>query len=134
VTLQMTWLEIVVLGLATWRISSMLVDEDGPFTVFARVRHLIGVRFDEMSYPVGKNWVADQLTCIWCTSVPVGIGLALYAWMWPQLAFWTAVPFALSAVAALFNARGIRSRKAAWLPQLGDEDGYSEDTDTSGSG
>lgn len=128
----MSWFELVVFGLATWRISSLIVDEDGPFLLFAKLRHAIGVRYDEYSYPVGKNWVADQMTCIWCMSVPVGIVWTILALVWDG-SFWVAVPFALSAVAALFNARGIRSRKATWMPELGDDDGYSEDADTSTS-
>jgi hypothetical protein len=55
--------------LATWRLTSLLHKEDGPFDVFALARDAAGVRYDELSRPVSENPVGKALTCFWCTSI-----------------------------------------------------------------
>ena len=60
---------LVILALATWRLSSLLVREDGPFDVFGKFRSAVGVKYDEHSRPYGTNPVAEALTCLWCTSI-----------------------------------------------------------------
>jgi len=64
------------LGAICWRLSSLLVREDGPFDILAKFRKLAGVYYDEFSRPQGKNVFAKMLTCVWCTSLWVGLGLA----------------------------------------------------------
>ncbi len=49
------FMDILILMLATWRISSLLVDENGPFDIFAELRYRVGVRFDKQSKPYGTN-------------------------------------------------------------------------------
>lgn len=63
--------------LITWRITSMLVNEDGPADIFARLRDWLGVRYGEVSQPYGTNGVANALCCVWCTSIWVGWVMAL---------------------------------------------------------
>lgn len=63
--------------LLTWRLSSLLVNEQGPGDVLGLFRDKVGVAFDEQSKPYAKNIVAEILLCIWCTSVWVGWGVAL---------------------------------------------------------
>ena len=72
--------EIVFFGLVCWRITSLLVSEDGPWDVFAKLRARIGVYYDARSVAQGRNVIAKALTCVWCTSIWVSIPLAtLYA-------------------------------------------------------
>jgi len=106
-----TLTEFVVYALATWRVASLLSEEDGPWAVFEKMRHLLGVRLDEQSWPEGKNQVAEALICIWCLTPWVGLAWALFVLVWPPVAFWCALPFALSAAAIIVNARGVRFRK-----------------------
>jgi len=69
--------QIIILSLATWRLASLLVQEDGPFDVFGKLRHAAGVRYDERSVAYGTNPVAQALTCIWCASVWAALGMCL---------------------------------------------------------
>lgn len=90
-------LEIAVLALATWRLTSLLVWEDGPFEVFAKLRYGLGVRYVEGSEQgYGTNWFAKGVICPACASVWFGFLWAVAYYLW-QPSWWVALPFALSA-------------------------------------
>ena len=95
--------DLVILMLATWRMTSLVVKEDGPWNLLARLRHLIGVRFDEQSAPYGLNVLAEGLTCVWCTSVWVGVALSLAFLTFPALTRLVGLPLALSAAALILQ-------------------------------
>ena len=69
-------LELLLSVLATWRVSSMLVREDGPDDVFAKLRMFTGMKYDEYSNPYGTNLISSLLSCVWCTSVWVAFIIA----------------------------------------------------------
>ena len=98
--LQMDYL---ILALATWRISSLLVNEDVPWQIFGRFRSLAGVRYDENSERIVTGFWSELIICIWCTSVWVGLILMTLWGLWPQPTLWIAVPLALSAGAILID-------------------------------
>lgn len=54
----MTWLLLVLLTLAVYRVSHMLAYEDGPFDVFARMRGAVGQ----------ASWIGRGLHCVLCLS------------------------------------------------------------------
>ena len=69
----------LALALVVWRLCSFLVGEYGPFHVFSKIRHLVGVRYDEYSRSVTTNPIAEIFTCVKCMSVwlswlVVGVG------------------------------------------------------------
>jgi hypothetical protein len=97
-------LELVILALATWRCASLLVSEEGPFGVFGKLRHRLGVRYDENSIPYGANWLAKGLVCVWCVSVWMAFGWALLYLLFGNYAVWLAVPLALSAAAIVVES------------------------------
>jgi hypothetical protein len=90
-------MDIIILILTTWRLTSLLTSEDGPFGIFERLRKLAGVRYDGDGLPFATNEVAKAFTCPWCLSVWVGAALAIAHYLLPTVAFWLALPFALSA-------------------------------------
>lgn len=79
-------MEFLILALATWRLSSLMVNEDGPFKMFEYVRQLPG-----------------PFECIWCFSVWVGIFLSISFITIPLYTTWFCMPFALSTVAILVD-------------------------------
>ena len=122
----MNVLTFVTLALATWRVSSLLAEEEGPFGVFVKLRHVMGEYYDEYSEvqigPKGDKWyhallyeALDQLTCLWCCTIWVGVVWFLAWLLWPCTTFYVSVPFALSTVAVYINARGVRNRKRTSL-------------------
>ncbi len=94
-------MELILIALATWRVSSLLVFEEGPFMLLVKMRSLLGVYYDEYSKPQGKNVIARALTCVWCSSIWVALGFTVLYFY--GLAFWIAMPFALSAAAIIIE-------------------------------
>ena len=105
----MNWFEFLIMGLATWRISSIIADEDGPYEMFGRLRKWAGeyepyptTGQREASTPWGKG-----IICIWCLSCYVGfLFLALYllrSLIGFPLHLVLSFPFALSTIAILIN-------------------------------
>lgn len=74
----MSSLVLLLIGiLATWRLTLLTVYEDGPLDIFARLRALVGVTYDEFSQPTASNVVGKALTCHRCASVWMGLAVAL---------------------------------------------------------
>jgi len=96
-------MDYVILGLATWRISNLLVNEDGPWDIFSKLRHLAGVRYDEHSSLYSTNELSKLLMCVWCLSPYLAAVLTLAYWFWPSIAIPISLPFALSAMAVLVD-------------------------------
>ena len=85
----------LILALATWRLSNLLVNEDGPGNMFARLRNLAGVQDGTDTQP---NAIAGVFACIWCMSVWVGALFGMGWLAWGNAAMWVALPLALSTV------------------------------------
>lgn len=69
----MTLLTVVVGGLATWRLSHMIVKETGPLTIFARFRAFLA-RHQKRS-----GGFFDLISCMYCVSFWIGLVAALFA-------------------------------------------------------
>lgn len=96
-------LDFIILMLATWRISSLLISEAGPFKILEWFRYQIGVRVDEYSQTYGTNEFAELFTCIWCLSIWTGLALAIMYLNIPLYTTWLCLPFALSAGAVIID-------------------------------
>lgn len=63
-------MRLVELALATWRLSNLLVNEDGPKDIFLKLRKASGIVYNDNGDVVSWNdWT--PLTCAWCTSLYV---------------------------------------------------------------
>jgi len=96
-----TAVEFLVFGLATWRASSLLVNEDGPWKVFFRLRKLAGIQHDEDGKPlmIPDRFLAGILSCVWCCSMWTATGWLLFWMGFPDAAKTIATALAFSAVA-----------------------------------
>ena len=70
-------IELLIQVLATWRLTSLLGREDGPFEMFAKMRDLAGIKYNEQSYPYSNNVVGKMLLCFLCTSIWAAILVVL---------------------------------------------------------
>ena len=92
---------LLLMALATWRLSNMLADPDqhGPFGMLTWLRLKAGMRYDEHSRPFGATSLAEGLLCLYCNSVWIGVAFAALYYLSPTWAFWISLPLALSAAA-----------------------------------
>jgi len=97
--------DLLILALAVWRVSSLLVREDGPWALLARLRYHAGVRYDESSLPYGDGVLGDLFICTWCMSVWIGLVTAVLYLVWPAPTLMAALPLALSAAAIIVDER-----------------------------
>lgn len=71
----MTAMQFIIYGLAVWRVSSLLVHEQGPFNVFTRIRGLAGIQHDVDGnvWIIPNRFLAQVLSCVWCVSLWVSL-------------------------------------------------------------
>lgn len=91
----------ITLGLATMRLSMLLADEHGPWSILEKMRYRLGVRYDKFSNRYGKNMIANGIMCTYCNSVWLGFFLAALYLVFKDVAIMAALPFALSGLAIL---------------------------------
>jgi hypothetical protein len=96
----MDLVEILVLGLATWRIASLFANEDGPFDMFSHIRNFIGVKTDANGNRYGTHVLSKGIICVWCNSIWFGILIAI-AWVLFNPILYVCLPFALSTIAVM---------------------------------
>jgi hypothetical protein len=99
-------LDFLILSLATWRISSLLIAERGAFNVFTKLRQSIGIGHDDEGQPnlYPDTLLAELFSCVRCLSVWVAIVLTLvYVFVPSMLWLWLCLPLALSAAAIGFE-------------------------------
>jgi hypothetical protein len=77
------WIDLAIMGLATWRLTSIVVNEAGPFDIFLRLRSMVGIEHD----PDGKSLPSEGfwglLSCVWCMSVWIAGFVYLIWWLSP---------------------------------------------------
>ena len=95
-------IQLLVLGLACWRLTSLINTESGPYNILARFRHVVGIEIDKFGQPYGKNQFAEMFSCSWCLSVWIGLLLGVTYYFWRDV-WWIALPLALSAVAIIIE-------------------------------
>ena len=69
--------ELLIGGLAVWRLSALIAYERGPFAIFQRIRTVVGIdHFDDGSPDPASvhGELAQLLHCVWCVSLWIGIG------------------------------------------------------------
>lgn len=101
----MTAIELSILALATWRISSLLTYERGPFHIFEWARTLVGIRHNDKGRPevIPDTFLGELLSCIWCLSPYVALVLVILYYSLGSVTAWACLPLALSTGAIVIN-------------------------------
>lgn len=90
-------LDLIIISLAAWRITSILVREEGPYDICEKFRYMLGVRYDEHSKRVTNgNMLASLVLCTWCTSVWVAALFFILYYISNNIAILIAAPLAIS--------------------------------------
>ena len=95
----------ILYALAIWRLSNLLVDEEGPFHVFAKLRHKVGVKHDAHNKRYGETFLSEILTCVYCVSVWISIIFVICDKIHKGSLISFSIPMALSAGAILVNSQ-----------------------------
>ena len=91
----MTALEFLVIGLATYRLTRLIIRDE----LLATPRNFFWKKF-----PPEKSLLGYLLTCPWCISIWVASFLQISSIIIPEATFAVEVVLALSAVAGLLTA------------------------------
>lgn len=91
----MNFLHLVILILATWRLSSLFANEDGPFDIFLRIRRWAEVACSTDGFLCRLKFF-DGLCCEWCNSVWLGTVLTVAYYFLGETLIWLTLPLALS--------------------------------------
>lgn len=90
---------------ATWRLTSLLVQEAGPFDIFKKLREAVGLEHDDSGNVIDSSGglLATLLICSFCTSLWVAVGVFALILVFPGTAVYILAPFALSAGAIVID-------------------------------
>lgn len=74
--------QVAVVGLAAWRVASLLTHEMGPFDVFERLRTWVGVR---PAPEYQRTQLAKLFSCMWCATPWVAVIMWALWWLHPLI-------------------------------------------------
>jgi len=95
----MSIVELVLLGFATWRLTSLLYREEGPFGIFVKLREKLGIQHIDGKpciYP-DRFW-CKLFSCVWCLSVWVSATFVVWYIFLPSVAIIFALWLSLSTI------------------------------------
>jgi hypothetical protein len=94
---------LILYGLATWRITHILVREEGPFRVFDSLRWLS----NRVGWGEGdERRTLFDMGCMWCMSVWVALALLLLRHHRQDVADFVVAVFVLSAISIVLKGAG----------------------------
>lgn len=103
-------LDLAVAAIATWRITHLLLYENGPFTIFRKLRERFGVVYAEEGSSEVVSFKYEITTCPWCLSMWVAGAVTLLQ-LFSSKVRWLYLPFTYSAAAVAINRLMERNRQ-----------------------
>ena len=92
-------IDLLVLGLATFRLSRLVSIDDGPFGIFARLRAMFITEVDGIC--IADNAIGQLLMCpYWCLTIWTG-GFAVLTWYTIPIMKWFWLWLAVSQIGAI---------------------------------
>ena len=93
-------LDIIILTLATWRITSLIATERGPYAIFEKFRNRLGIT----TTAIPESEAGKLFSCIMCLSIWVAfVAVGAYCALGRDVVFWLSLPLALSAGAIIVD-------------------------------
>ena len=95
-------ISLLVLALATWRVSSLVSTERGPYAMFEKYRQWMGIYYTPDGTLIEPRTESGRLlACPWCNSVWFGTLASILYYTFGEPIVWIAMPLALSAAAII---------------------------------
>lgn len=99
---RMTTLTFLILSLAVWRVSSLVVHEAGPFDMFIKIREFFGIQHDNgIPYMIPSTFIAGVISCVWCFSIWLSVLWVILWFTSPDFIFYVSLPLAFSGFAIM---------------------------------
>ena len=101
----MNVLQLFVMGMACWRLTSLLIAEKGPYNIFQRLREKLGITHYEDGKPCAypDKFVCELFSCVWCLSVWISAGFVVSYIFLPQITFYFSLWLSLSTICILID-------------------------------
>lgn len=102
------YVTLLLYGMTVWRITKMITEEAGPFKMFTHFRRIVAkIEHDDQGLPTfyPDTMIADLLSCVWCSSVWVGMGLLAVQLLLPHYFIPLCLPFFGSTIAIIIDGR-----------------------------
>lgn len=98
----MTFLTLFIGISATWRLTNLLCNEDGPFHIFAHIR-----KWADHLTTHNKFWqtfhLSEGIHCEWCASIWIAVPLTVVWYFLGDKTIWLLLPFCLSTWVIVFK-------------------------------
>ena len=97
--------DLVVMGLAVWRMSSLLTSEKGPLHIFVHIRELARIKHSDTGKVsvIPETFWGELLSCVWCISPYIALVATVLYLLFGSVIVWCCLPLALSAFAILVH-------------------------------
>lgn len=80
-------LDIILIALATHRLTLLMVDEEAPFGIMRRIRNLLGATQTACEGQRETGRITNALCCVDCTSVWAA-AIVVLAWVYAPVCVW----------------------------------------------
>jgi hypothetical protein len=102
--INMNFIDVVLLGFACWRLSSLLYQEEGPFGIFTRLREKLGIQhIDGVPCIYPDRFWCKLFGCMWCLSVWVAFALVVGYIFLPTFTIYFSLWLSLSTITIMVN-------------------------------
>lgn len=94
-------IDVLIMGLTLWRVSSLIQSEAGPLNIFYKFREAVGVHHDDNGNiaEIEERWLPRLVSCVWCLSMFLALFYVPLWYFFRDVMFWISLPFAISAIA-----------------------------------
>lgn len=97
--MKISWLDVLLFGLATYRMALAVSKESGPFWMFKLLRRNVKKHAPDQTH------MDEGIECLWCMSMQFGIVVVVTAYFWKGNAVYDGciLALAISAIAIVLN-------------------------------
>ncbi len=97
--MNLSWMEFLILILALWRLSCLLIMERGFGDIFLLIREAIGINHTDDGRPneIPDTNLGRLFSCTWCLSMFLALPLSVLVYFFKDVMILVSLPFAISA-------------------------------------
>lgn len=109
--MKITWLDLFIYGLATFRLAVLLSEDTGPAKIFSKLRSFLK-KEAKTNAALRKSDIHHGVDCLRCSSVWVAAQVAAYAYHHDRMDGWFVATVDIVLLAMAFSAMAILLHRA----------------------